>query len=157
MKVSSRDFKVRIQYSSAARASAQASVVAAFKQGFKGRTPALRTFYYLCKREGFFWTAVARKGVLSEEDRRARVRFAMEMRGKGEEFWKRVCFFLDCASFLYKRNPEEEAKTPRGKVWMRKGERIAMSGKCKNIGVGGRLLHLCVAIIRPRSGNLPCL
>jgi len=125
------------------------SVARAWTRGLKGRTergPCLSSFYRACEKQGFRWTPIARKGVLSAEDKKARVKFAREMLTKGPGFWKRVCFFLDCASFLYKKNPEDEAKTPRGRVWMKKEERLEMSGKGKNIGVGGKLLHLCVAI-----------
>jgi len=83
---------------------------------------------------------------LSAEDKKKRVKFAKDMVQKKVGFWKSLCFFLDCASFLYKRNPEEEARTPKGRVWMKKNERLELSGKSKNIGVGGRLLHMCVAI-----------
>jgi hypothetical protein len=85
--------------------------------------------------------------VLLQNDHKARVAFAKEMlKTEPGFFTKSVSFFLDCASFLYKRNPLDEASAPRGRVWMRKSERLRLSGKARNIGVGGKLLHLAVAI-----------
>ena len=107
----------------------------------------LRSFYRAAHREGFAWSHVLRKGVLLEGDRKQRIAFAKEKLLQGPDFFtKAVCFYFDCASFLYKRNPLDDARTPRGRVWMQKGERLRLSGKAKNIGVGGKLLHLAVAI-----------
>ena len=55
-------------------------------------------------------------------------------------------FFLDCVSFVYKRNPCDEASNPRSRVWRKKTERLQLCAKGSSSGTGGRLLHLCVAI-----------
>ena len=115
------------------------------RQGMGGEVGE-RSFYRYCAREGYSLRAVMRKGILSPGDRVQRERWARSLLPNGAEYWKRVCFFLDCVSFLYKRNPAEEASTPKGRVWMKKVERLQLSGKSKNIGVGGRMLHVCVAI-----------
>jgi transposase len=122
------------------------AVIAAWLKGGFRKKVGIRTFYHVCEREGYRWRQVVRKGILSAEDRKMRLTFAREMASEGPQFWTGICFFLDCVSFLYKRNPEEDARTPKGRVWMKREERVKFSGKSKNIGVGGRLLHLCVGI-----------
>jgi len=62
-------------------------------------------------------------------------------------FWTHsLCFFLDCVSFVFKRNPCDEASNPRSNVWRKKSERLQFCAKGSSSGTGGRLLHLCVAI-----------
>ncbi len=79
-----------------------------------GKEVSERSLYRICERAGYRMRVVARKGILSDEDRRGRVRWARTLLHPGAVFWKNVCFFLDCVSFLYKKTLWRRQAQPRG-------------------------------------------
>ena len=66
-------------------------------------------------------------------------------------------FYLDRVSFYDKRNPEDQAKAPQGRIWKTKKEGLAegCTAKGKKEGSGGRVLKLFVAI-RYNKGVIAC-
>ena len=99
---------------------------------------------------GFGLREARKKGVLTLQDTRKRLKWAKAMRrNMGERFWTEdVSFYLDGVSFVFKTNPMDQAKTPRGKIWRRKNEAldIGCTAKGSHVGSGGKLLKLIVAI-----------
>ena len=75
-----------------------------------------------------------------------RVAFAKDMQKMYRpDVWKTsVAFYLDGVSFCYKRNPVNQGRAPKGRVWRKTNEGLTAKG-CKE-GSGGRVLRLMVAI-----------
>ena len=59
-----------------------------------------------------------------------------------------VAFYLDGASFHYKRNQANQARAPQGRVWRRACEGLIQESTAKGCKEesGGRILRLMVAI-----------
>ena len=59
-----------------------------------------------------------------------------------------VAFYLDGVSFVYKTNPLDQARAPKGRVWRKRSEGLTQGclAKGSKSGVGGRVAKLMVAI-----------
>ena len=67
----------------------------------------------------------------------------------GADVWtKRIAFYLDCVSYVYKRNPLDQALAPKARIWRKRGEGLTTGclAKGKKEGTGGRYVRLIVAI-----------
>ena len=71
---------------------------------------------------GYFYLQTRKKGLMTEDDHRKRVKFAKDMRKNfGTDVWKKeIAFYLDATSIAYKRNPFDQAIAPRARVWRKK-------------------------------------
>ena len=120
------------------------------KSGLSLEMASRRTFSRYLNEEGYSYLQARKKGLLSENDRKQRLRFAREMRRKVTEnpdFWtNEVAFFLDAVSFVHKYNPQSGASGNRSRVWRRKGEGLKFTSKASKNLAGGRRLHVLVAI-----------
>lgn len=70
-------------------------------------------------------------------------------RGYDTSVWiKKVAFYLDGVSFWYKKNPYDQARTPKGRIWRTMDEALDISctAKGSHVGSGGKVLHILVAI-----------
>ena len=106
-----------------------------------------RTLYREVQRAGYKFLPVARKGLLSAEDRKTRLKFCKAMASKPDSFWsKSLCFYLDCVSFTHRYNPFSSAGAPRGKLWRKPNERLVLTGKGHHEGTEGRVMKFVVAI-----------
>ena len=67
------------------------------------------------QKTGLKWTRVQRKGILTKNDQKLRLKFARKVRCKlSANFWEEGAgFYLDGASFTYKINPFDQARVPR--------------------------------------------
>lgn len=109
-----------------------------------------RTIRRFLNGKGYHYLQARKKGLMSACDMRKRVNFAKEMQKKySPDVWKdSVAFFLDGVSFYYKRNPADQARAPKGRVWRKRNEGLKQgcTAKGSKEGSGGRVLHLMVAI-----------
>ena len=109
-----------------------------------------RTFSRCLNENGFFFLQARKKGVLHEKDKKQRLKYAKEMRrvlSSNPNFWKDdIAFYLDGVSFVYKRNPANNATAPKARVWRKPGEGLEITAKGSKDLAGGRRLHLIVAI-----------
>ena len=82
----------------------------------------LRTVTRYLNSKGYFYLQARKKGLMSVEDHKKRVKFAKHMRRNYcPDVWKKdMCFFLDGTSLTYKRNPLDQALAPQGRVWRKK-------------------------------------
>ena len=109
-----------------------------------------RTVSRFLNKNGYNYLQARRKGLMSDKDRRARVAFAKKVvREHGQSFWtNKIAFYLDGASFAYKRNPKSQAQAPKSRVWRGQSEGlqpgcVAKGSKC---GTGGKMVRMIVAI-----------
>ena len=109
-----------------------------------------RTFSRYLNKEGYSYLQARKKGLLSENDRKLRLRFAREMKCKvrqNPDFWtNEVAFFLDGVSFIHKYNPQSVASCSKARVWRRREEGLKFTSKAPKNLAGGRRLHVLVAI-----------
>ena len=64
---------------------------------------------------------------------------------------------MDGVSFVYKTNPMDQARAPKGRVWRKKSEGLTQGclAKEKNVGTGGKVAKFMVAISHGK-GVLVC-
>lgn len=118
-----------------------------------GLTPgelSISTISRQLKRKGYKYVQARRKGVLHLKDLRQRLAFAKDMkRNYSLSLWTQdISFYLDAVSFFYKRNPFDQAKSPRGRIWRKTNEALALhcTAKGDHIGSGGKVLKIMAAI-----------
>ena len=89
-----------------------------------------------------------RKGVLSNADRRHRVRYAREAFIKCDEnFWTDdVLIYFDALSCKHKQNPYRDALTPSGRVWRKANEGLKYTTKGSKSLPEGRRCHVMVGV-----------
>lgn len=108
------------------------------------------TFNRTLKRLGYKFCDARRKGILTEKDLVARLKFARAVKKRDQEkLWKRdICFYLDGVSFWYKTNPAEDARSPKGKIWRKRTEGLTpgCTSKGAHVGSGGKVVKMIVAI-----------
>ena len=111
---------------------------------------ASRTFSRNLNENGYGYLQGRKKGLLRENDRRLRIRFARKMKcvvAQNPHFWTHeVCFYLDGVSFVHKYNPRSGANINRSRVWRKKGEGLKLTTKGSKDLAGGRRLHVLAAI-----------
>ena len=92
----------------------------------------------------------AKKGLMGQADKEKRAAFAQTMRENyPPNVWTHsTAFYLDGVSFVYKTNPMDQARAPKGRVWRRKSEGLTRGclTKGKKLGTGGKVAKFIVAI-----------
>ena len=83
-----------------------------------------RTVRRLLNRNGYFFLQARKKGLMSQTDKDHRVEFARKMQAEyPPSVWTdSVAFYLDDVSFVYKTNPLDQARAPKGRVWRKRSE-----------------------------------
>ncbi len=91
-----------------------------------------------------------RKGVLSEEDQKIRLKFAKHAKKMlSYDVWtKEICFYLDGTGFTYKTNPSLHAQRSNRRTYRKKKERCSLycTGPGSHEGTGGRVAKFMVTI-----------
>ena len=84
----------------------------------------IRTVTRYLVANGYRYLQARKKGLVSEADKKKRVRFAKKlMKEYDEDVWtKDIAIYLDGVSFVYEKNPKDQATAPTGKIW-RNGKR----------------------------------
>ena len=90
------------------------------------------------------------KGAHDSGRQHQKVKFAKYTKANySQEIWTEgTAFYLDGTGFTYKRNPLDQARTPKARVWRKKSEGLAPGciAKGHKEGTGGKVLRLMVAI-----------
>ena len=90
-----------------------------------------------------------KKGVISTNDCKKRLKFAKTYVNVDKSFWEEhIAFYFDGAGFVHKVNPYENATSLRSKVWRRDDEGLHKdcTGKGSKVGNGGKQAKFFVAI-----------
>ena len=74
--------------------------------GIEERKVSTRTVTRYLNSAGYFYSQTRKKGLMTEDDHRKRVKFAKDRRKNfGAHVWKKeIAFYLDSTSIAYKRN-----------------------------------------------------
>ena len=78
-----------------------------------------RTVRRLLNRNRYFFLQARKKGLMSQSDKERRVEFARQMQlNYPQSVWMdTIVFYLDGVFFIYKTNPMDQARVPKGRVW----------------------------------------
>jgi len=90
-----------------------------------GKKVSNSTFRRVLHKLGYGYRRTRKKGLLSKNDMKARLKFARRIKRLklGQEFWaKGISFYLDATGFEYKRNPLDQARNPSAREWRLKNE-----------------------------------
>ena len=109
-----------------------------------------RTVTRLLHQNGYKYLQARKKGLLSEKDKKDRVKFARKMlKNHDKDVWKNdIAFYLDGVSFAYKRNPQDQAKVPKGRIWRKESEGLTQgcTSKGSKCGTGANTVKFLVSI-----------
>ena len=109
-----------------------------------------RTVRRLLNKNGYHYLQARKKGVLSKKGVQKHYKFAKKMiKEFGHDVWtKKIAFYSDGVSFTHKRDPADEAKAPKGRIWRKPNEGLdrGCTAKGSQEGSGGRLVKMMVAI-----------
>jgi hypothetical protein len=114
-----------------------------------------RTFTRYLNSMGFNFLQARKKGLLSENDKVVRVKYARSMRKclkRYPNFYTdHIAFYLDGVSFIHKYNPMKDACQTTARVWRKRGEGFAFTARGSKDLAGGRRFHLIVAIAKGKG------
>ena len=118
-----------------------------------------RTIRRLLNRNGYYFLQARKKGLMSQPDKDQRVEFARKIQAQySPSVWTdSVAFYLDGVSFVYKTNPLDQARAPKGRVWRKRSEGLTQGclAKGSKSGTGGKVAKFMVAITHDK-GVLVC-
>ena len=118
-----------------------------------------RTVRRLLNENGYFFLQARKKGLMTEADKAKRVEFARMIQANyPPSLWtEQIAFYLDGVSFVYKSNPLDQARAPKGRVWRKKSEGLKQGclAKGSKVGSGGKVVKMMVAISHGK-GVLMC-
>ena len=108
------------------------------------------TVWRVLRKAGLKWARVQRKGVLTKNDLKLRLKFPRKVRRKlPANFWEEgVGFYLDGASFTHKMNPFDQTRAPRAMALKKPGQGFDFGfiGKGSHEGTGETVAHFMAAI-----------
>ena len=118
--------------------------------GIQQKEVSVRTVSRFLNSQNYYYLQTRRKGLMTAEDHSKRVKFAKYMKANySQEIWTEgIAFYLDGTGFTYKRNPLDQARAPKARVWRKRSEGLAPGciAKGRKEGTGGKVLRLMVAI-----------
>lgn len=107
----------------------------------------LSTCYREMIRAGYSWSSVRRKGVLTQADKKRRLAWCKQHLKTPPTFWTTgVAFYLDGVSFQHKLHPMAAHCAPGSRAWLKKEEKLLVTGKGSHEGSGGRSLRFLVGV-----------
>lgn len=98
---------------------------------------------------GFGYRRTRKKGVLTRNDLKKRLNFARKLKrlNLGKSFWTSgISFYLDATGFIYKRNPQDQARTPKAREWRLPNEGLKWNCTTKGSKEGKTQIKFLVAI-----------
>lgn len=123
--------------------------------GLNFQQASYRTYVRYLHEEGYASRQTRKKGLLDEDDKLERRKFARKckdiLEDKPQFFSEDIKFYLDGVSFVHKRNPYGEAMRPKARVWRKRNEGLKVTAKGSKDLAGGKRLHLMVAIAKSKG------
>ena len=103
-----------------------------------------RTVTRLLHQNGYKYLQARKKGLVSEKDEMDHLKLAQRiLKEYDEDIWKKdIAFYLDGVSFAYKRNPQDQAKAPKGRVWREESEDLSHGCTSKGTSVAQGQIQL---------------
>ena len=118
--------------------------------GLQSSGASYSTFYREINSAGFKYLNARKKGPLNHRDCRRRYKFGQKCRKslkiQPNLFHSSISFYLDGVSFVFKRQPMQDAAAPKGKIWRTRSEGFRLTSKGSKDLPGGKRLHFLVAI-----------
>ena len=118
--------------------------------GLQSSGASYSTFYREINSAGFKYLNARKKGLLNHRDCRRRYKFGQKCRKilkiQPNLFHSSISFYLDGVSFVFKRQPMQDAAAPKGKIWRTRSEGLRLTSKGSKDLPGGKRLHFLVAI-----------
>lgn len=108
-----------------------------------------RTVRRHLKRKGYGFYQCRKKGQMSPEDLKERVKFCKKCKTLPTNFWTEgISFYLDGTGWAHKTDPCKSARTKRTRMWRLKGHGLKREyvGKGKKEGTAGKMARFMVAI-----------
>ena len=110
-----------------------------------------RTVRRTLNRSNYGYLRTRRKGVLTAEDVKARLKWARKIRRTwpdgSEKLWKEgICFYLDGTGFVYKSNPFDQASSPKAREWRRPDEALSRECTAKGSKEGNKQIKFMVCV-----------
>lgn len=108
-----------------------------------------RTVGRFLNKQGLRYLHTRKKGLMSRQDLKKRVKFARKVKTVNQTVWTEgISFYLDGVGFVHKTNPRDEAMSPRGMAYRRKGEGLELgkTSKGRKEGVNGSVAKYIVCI-----------
>ena len=100
------------------------------------------TFRRHLKIMGYQYLTSRRKGLMTREDKKKRVAFAKEIKGKYKtldeqtDFWRNgISMYTDIVGFEFKRNPYALATAPGARAWRKRGQGLRVTRKGSKEGI----------------------
>jgi len=83
-----------------------------------------RTIRRLLNRNGYFFLQACIKVLMTRPNKDQRVEFAQKIQAQySPSVWTdSITFYLDGVSFVYKTNPLDQARAPKGRVWGKRSD-----------------------------------
>ena len=96
--------------------------------GIQQKDVSVRTVSRFLNSQNYYYLQTRKKGLMTAEDHIKRVKFAKYMKANhSQEIWtERIAFYLDGTGFKYKRNPLDQARAPKARVWRKKSEGLRL-------------------------------
>ena len=118
--------------------------------GIQQKDVYVRTVSRFLNSQNYYYLQNHKKGLMTAEDHIKRVTFANYMKANySQEIWtEEIAFYLDGTGFTYKRNPLDQVRAPKARVWRKKSESLAPGCIAEGHieGTGGKVLRLMLAI-----------
>lgn len=114
----------------------------------------VRTVTKFMNQSGYRFLQARKKGLLSLKDLKKRLAFSRKIqRNKlGLRFWTEgISFYLDGKGFAWKRNPQDQARAPKARIWRKSGEGLNVGCTAKAGKAGVTNLNFMVAISYQRG------
>ena len=99
--------------------------------GLQSSGASYSTFYREINSAGFKYLNARKKGLLNHRDCRRRYKFGQKCRKilkiQPNLFHSSISFYLDGVSFVFKRQPMQDAAAPKGKIWRTRSEGLRLT------------------------------
>ena len=94
------------------------------KDGIQQKDVSARTVSCFLNSQNYYYLQTRKKGLMTAEDHIKRVKFAKYMKANySQEIWTEgIAFYLNGTGFTHKRNPLDQARAPKARVWRKKSE-----------------------------------
>lgn len=99
------------------------------------------------RKHDYRWKQSRKKGLLTSNDKKKRLKFARETVKFEKNFWQQdISFYFDGVGFAHKTHPYNEARAVANMCWRKHGEGLEMTTKGKKEGSNGKMANFFVAI-----------